>query len=331
MKVSVILPFHNSESTLERAIQSILDQTYADFELILIDNNSTDNSSNIAIEASQDARIVLLKEAQQGVVHAANRGLMEAKGIYIARMDADDWSFPDRLEKQMDLLDAESSIGLVAGEVEYDGDNPKKGFIDYLHWINEVTEPEAIYLNQFVEFPIVNPSMMFRRELVEKYGDFREGDFPEDYEFFLRLQQGGVRMKKMAIPVLKWNDLPTRLTRSHNNYSEEAFDRIKSIYLAEWLKKNNLHHPAIWVWGAGKKARRKSSLLSSNAIEIKGYVEVNAKKNAGDRPVIHFEQLPSCPDRFIVSFVAKWGARKKICEFLVSKGWKEGVDFILAA
>jgi len=228
--VSVVLPFYNADTTLKRAIQSILDQAYEDFELLLINNNSTDKSIEIARQALDDDRVKLIDEANQGVVHATNKGLKEARGKYIARMDADDWSFPDRLLVQVELLDSQKEIGLVSGKVEYEGENPKEGFLKYLAWINGVTEPEEIYLNQFVEYPVVNPSIMFRRELVGQFGNYGEGNFPEDYEFFLRLQQQGVRMKKVKIPVIKWNDLPNRLTRTHPNYSEDAFDHIKAKY-----------------------------------------------------------------------------------------------------
>ncbi|MCP4457244.1 MAG: glycosyltransferase [Cytophagales bacterium] len=331
MKVSVILPFYNAVQTLEIAIRSILDQTFQDFELLLIDNNSIDGSTEIARRALEDGRVRLIQESNQGVVYAANRGLEEACGSYIARMDADDWSFPNRLEKQVELLDTNPSIGLVSGGVEYFGKSPKEGFTKYLDWINGLVGINEIYLNQFVEYPIVNPSIMFRRELTEKFGVYKSGDFPEDYEYFLRLQQEGVRMKKADCAVIKWNDLPNRLTRTHVNYSEEAFDRIKSKYLQKWLKEHNPYYPNIWIWGAGKKARQKSVLLRNQEVEISGFIDVSVKNHSGDSPVIHFDSLPDQPDRFIVSYVSKWGARQEIQEFLKLKGWKEGIDFIMAA
>jgi len=327
----VILPFYNAENTLQRAIQSILDQTYSDFELILIDNNSTERSNEIAKEVLVDPRVQLIHEPEQGVVQAANLGMKASSGNYIARMDADDWSYPSRFESQVALLEAEPEVGLVSGLVGYHGEHPKDGFLKYLDWVNEVTKPQEIHLNQFVEYPIVNPSIMFRRELIDKYGAYHEGDFPEDYEFFLRLQQGGVQMKKVKSDVLKWSDLPNRLTRTHPSYTDEAFERVKSKYLTDWLQANNPNFPNIWIWGAGKVARKNSKMLSDRGVRIKGFIEVDKKNQSGDLPVLHFEELPEKPDRFIVSYVAKWGARAEIKQFLLGRGWKEGVDFILAA
>ncbi len=331
MRVSVILPYYNAELTLQRAIQSILDQTFRDFELILIDNNSTDLSNDIARSAKDDDRVRLYLEPRQGVVHAANRGLIESRGELIARMDADDWSYPARLQKQVELLSDDTSLGIVSGMVVYDGDSSNIGFIRYLEWVNKVIEPNDIWLNQFVEFPIVNPSIMFRSELINKFGGYMEGNFPEDYEFFLRLQQAQIRMKKLNIPVIKWNDRVGRLTRTHPCYSEEAFENVRSTYLAQWLKENNPYFPDIWIWGSGKKARNRGKKLTLEGVQIKGFIEVSDKHKSDNLPIIHFEELPKEVDRFIVSYVANWGARIKIKDFLTRIGWKEGVDFILAA
>lgn len=328
MIVSVVLPFRNAESTLGSAIQSILDQTFEEFELILVNNASTDNSVEV-VHSIKDPRIRLVNEPKVGVVHAANRGLKEAKGDYIARMDADDWSAPTRLKRQVELLVHKPEIGLVSGIVENLGE-PTAGFKQYLDWVNQVRSPEQIFLNQFVEYPIVNPSIMFRRDLINRFGDYKCGDFPEDYEFFLRLSTGGVRMQKVNEVVLKWNDLPCRLTRTHPSYSEEAFNKIKSNYLASWLKKNNQFDPQIWVWGAGKQARKRSSELESHGIQILGYIDVSRKERSGDLPVIHFDDLPDLPDRFIVSYVSNWGARDEIKAYLKGRNWREGMDFILA-
>ena len=138
-KVSVILPFFNSQSTLLRAIQSITNQSFKDLEVLLIDNASSDDSRKIAEEcAGKDSRIRVFSETKRGVVFAANRGFEESGGKYIARMDADDFSFPHRIEEQVQLLDSKDDIGLVAGLVKYAGDDRNKGFIHYVEWSNRI-------------------------------------------------------------------------------------------------------------------------------------------------------------------------------------------------
>ena len=111
--VSVVLPFYNSKNTLDRAIQSIVNQSFIDLEVLLIDNASTDASSEVARKwVENDPRVRLYTEEKSGVVYAANRGLEKANGTYIARMDADDVSFSDRIERQVRFLENHQDVGL---------------------------------------------------------------------------------------------------------------------------------------------------------------------------------------------------------------------------
>ena len=322
--VSVIIPFCNAPH-LNRAIRSILDQTFHDFELILVDNASDDGTSEIAKEyAIRDKRITLISEARKGVVWAMNSGIEAARGAFIARMDADDYSFPERLQWQLSEFTSDPSLGLVSGQVDYVGSN--EGFRLYVDWMNEIVDENDIRQNQFVEFPIANPSFMIKRSLFEKIGRFKEGDFPEDYEFFLRLQSLDVKMSKVKEVLIKWYDLPTRLTRTDARYATDAFYRVKAKYLAKWLKKHNPHHPKVLIWGAGRLSRRRSDYLLKYGIDIVCYIDLKIKPG-----VIHFEDIPDKDTSFIVSYVANRGARDEIRAFLTSRNYLEFRHFILAS
>ncbi|MEM9897059.1 MAG: glycosyltransferase family A protein, partial [Bacteroidota bacterium] len=252
--VSVVLPFRNSPF-LARAIQSILDQTYANFELLLINNNSDAESAAVAKSyEGRDHRIKYLHEARAGVAHAMNRGIQEASGNYIARMDADDYSFPNRLENQVAMLERNPVLSAVAGKVEYEGEKENRGFQLFVDWQNQLVAEQDIYNSQFVELPLVNPTLMFRSE-VFKDRLYRQGDFPEDYEFFLYLMSIDVCVGKSPECVLKWTDSSNRLSRTDVRYSRDAFYLCKTPYLVEWLKKNNPFFPKVWIWGGGKVAR----------------------------------------------------------------------------
>lgn len=184
-RVSVVLPYFNAEHTIERAVRSILEQTFCNFELILVNNHSTDQSANIAwLLASEDSRIKLMAEPKQGVSYAANTGNIAAKSEYIARMDADDVSHPTRLEKQVQLLDSQAEIGVASCLVNHLAHHDKtKGLEKFVNWCNDLQNPEDISLNRFIEAPVINPTVLFRRELPDLFGAFRHGNFPEDYEF----------------------------------------------------------------------------------------------------------------------------------------------------
>ncbi len=323
--VSVILPFYNAPY-LKDAINSILNQTFQDFELILIDNCSTDTSVAIAKSFNEHPKVTLVEERKRGVVHAANAGISVGRGQFFARMDADDIAFEKRLEIQVEKLQQDHITDVVSGLIEYLGSNDNKGFIHYINWLNTIISSKEIYLNQFVEFPIANPTMMFRRELFERYGLYNDGDFPEDYELFLRLQSNGVYMEKVEEKVLQWRDSENRLTRTDAKYTQAAFFKIKSKYLAAWLSKNNPYHPRIYVWGAGRLSRRRSEHLIDHGIDIVKYIDLRGGKN-----VIHYGDLPKDQSCFVVSYVANRGARVEIRNFLETRDYIEGVHYIMAS
>ena len=329
-KVSVVLPFFNAEKTLERAVRSVLNQTFSDFELILVNNNSTDESLNIAwLLSAEDERIKLLSEPRQGVTFAANTGNEAAIGEYIARMDADDVSHPERLEKQVELLDKNLEVGVASCLVQHIGHHELTGGLaKFVDWSNSLQTSEEIRFNCFIEAPVINPTVLYRRELLKRYGGYIHGDFPEDYEMWLRWISNGVNIKKVPEVLFDWYDSDSRLTRTDKRYSTDAFYRTKTEYLVKWLKKND--HPYVWVWGAGRITRQRTDLLKKKGIWIEGYIDVKERelKDACCIPFDHFNwEAPA----FILSYVANWGARDEIRNYLVSKGKTEGIDFILVA
>ncbi|HDR52516.1 MAG TPA: glycosyltransferase family 2 protein, partial [Mariniphaga anaerophila] len=244
-EVSVILPYFNAENTLANAVKSILNQTFSFFELLLVNNNSTDKSFSVAQAlAENDSRIRLLHETTQGVDHAMNCGLENSRGRFIARMDADDISHHERLEKQVRFLRENSDTGLVGSFVKYVPHSlGTGGFERFVQWSNSFQSAEDIEMYRFMEIPVVNPTILFRRELFEKLGGCRQGDFPEDYEMQLRFLDAGVKMAKLPEPLLEWHDYSTRLTRTDERYTTEAFFRIKARYFKKWSEQKNPFHP----------------------------------------------------------------------------------------
>ncbi|MEQ9442438.1 MAG: glycosyltransferase family A protein [Cyclobacteriaceae bacterium] len=329
--VSFILPFFNAENTIHRAISSIIAQTSSDWELILVDNGCTDSGYKIAQSLAQSSRqISLIIEDHPGVVHAFNTGLTHAQGTYIARMDADDISHPTRLEKQLALMEQQPEIGVVSGQVRYQSDLPQRGMKNYVDWVNALVVPEQIAINRFVELPMINPTLTFRRTCLEQLGSYRSGDFPEDYELMLRWLGQGVGMAKVPDVVLDWYDYPQRLTRTDDRYTTDAFYRIKTHYLADWLQQHNPFYPKIVVWGAGRKSRQRARLLEEKGIKIDAYIDVVRDKTQ-EHPCIFYQDIAPPGQYFVVSYVGNRGQREKIRDFLISRGYQEGVHFILAA
>jgi len=330
--VSVVLPYYNAETTLDRAIRSIVRQNMEDWELILVDNGSTDNSSRVAENhASGDLRIRLVYEPERGVVHASNTGCHIARGAYIARMDADDESLPQRLGLQSDFLNKHVDYGAVAGRVEHVGEpGSTGGFGRFVAWSNALVSYIDILNRRFIEQPLVNPSAMWRRETMLTHGLYRSGDFPEDYEMWLRWLQEGVKIGKLEEMVLKWYDSPGRLTRTHARYSDQAFYRVKSRYLAEWLEQHNPFHPSVWVWGASRISRRRARILEEYGVRITAYIDTKATRQL-DQRLVYYQDLPRAGKGFILTYIRQMDNREKIRGYLEEKGYTEGRDFLMVS
>ncbi|MEM1135267.1 MAG: glycosyltransferase family A protein [Bacteroidota bacterium] len=329
--ISIILPFYNAVNTLSIAIESILNQSFTNFELVLVDNFSTDGSWETSKSfAKNDNRIVLLRKRQKGVSFAFNKGLAASKGKFIARMDADDISYPNRLEKQFSFLQENPLISIVTTQVDTNLLPQNKGFQTFITWSNSLITPEQIALSRFIEQPVVNPTLMCRKVVFDKIGSYQQGNFPEDYDWFLRIFEGGLHIAKLSQKLFFWRDSSTRLSRTDNRYSIVAFYKTKAFYLAKWLKQNKPRHLKIAIWGMGKKSRQRSSLLKQHGIHIEAYVDVLKNINIGIT-YFYYENLPKPGMYFIISYVGNRGARNKIKFFLLRKGYQEGIDFILAA
>lgn len=180
-KISVIMPVYNGEKYLDEAIKSILNQSELDFEFIIVDDGSTDATKNI-IDQNPDNRIKYLKTNHGGIVNALNFGIRESSGVYIARMDADDISLPDRFKSQIEYLDSNSDVaicgtfaevineeGLAIGEMTF-----KEG---------SVTLSDLFFHNSFI-----HPSVMIRKKVLDSVGLYKEKfRHVEDYELWSRV------------------------------------------------------------------------------------------------------------------------------------------------
>ena len=334
--ISVVLPAFNAAEDLCASVASVLAQSDPDFELIVVDDGSTDGTLAVAERLrAGDERVRVVRIPHGGIVPALNAGLAVARAPLIARMDADDWSHPERHRLQRAFLDARPEVGLTASLVGFGGDRETHaGYASHVDWLNTIRTPSQIRLNRFVESPLAHPSVMFRRELVDLYGGYQDGEFPEDYELWLRWLDHGVEMGKVEEELLLWNDPPSRLSRTDSRYSFRAFYRCKAEYLARWLSRHNPFHPDVVVWGAGRETRKRAEFLVEHGVTIRAYIDIDPRKignTIAERPVLAEEQLPEAGSCFVLSYVAARGAREDIRARLGRRGYTEGADFLAAA
>ena len=334
MEVSVVMPVFNAAATIEDAVQSIRQQTFRDWELIVIDDGSTDGTPDILADCAElDRRVQPVFTQHFGIVSALTTGVELGRGEFIARMDADDISHPDRFAEQLSFLGQHVDMGLVGSLVEFGGDRAtSEGYALHVDWMNTIATPQQIALNRFIESPFAHPSVMFRRELIARYGGYRQGSFPEDYELWLRWMSAGVKMSKVPHTLLRWNDASERLSRKDLRYSTDAFYRCKANYLATWLQANVASNRPIIVWGVGRPTRKRADYLLEHRVDIRAYIDIDPEKQGrslSERPVLSPSEIPG--DAFVLVYVANRGARELIRAQLQSLGRIEGQDFLMAA
>ncbi|OSZ82627.1 hypothetical protein CAP35_05000 [Chitinophagaceae bacterium IBVUCB1] len=241
--VSVILLVYNGEKHLKEAIDSILKQTYNNFELIIVDDGSTDSSQQI-IQSYTDKRIILHKNASNmGLVNTLNIALPLCKGKYIARMDADDICLPDRLAKQVAYLNDNSDVIMIDSIMEYIDESGHR-----LNKYNSTSNsPVAIKYSLPYSNVLGHSSIMMRREPYIRYR-YRHTDF-EDYDLWLRLINDGYKIHKLPEPLLLYRIHNNSYTISNNrnkkrNYHIRTFNTKwyywKKISFTDKLKPFNL-------------------------------------------------------------------------------------------
>lgn len=189
--VTVLMPVYNGDKFLAAAIESILTQTFRDFELIVVDDGSFDSSNEIIKKYQiKDPRVILITQENEGIVAALNKALFSARGYFCMRMDADDVCLPDRIEKQLNFLKENSEVFVVGGQgyiIDEEGD-----FIRPLPVLVMHDEINDDLLYRFNSRAIIHPAVMFRTDEIRKIGGYRDGYlWAEDLDLFLRVAEVG--------------------------------------------------------------------------------------------------------------------------------------------
>jgi glycosyltransferase involved in cell wall biosynthesis len=181
--VSVVMPAFNAATFLDEAVQSILDQTFRDFEFIIVDDGSTDDTARILQKYTYaDDRVKVYRQENQGMIAALNRGCRMAQGQFIARMDADDISLPHRLERQLEFLKGHPEIGIVgtrASKIDEEG-----SIIGEWHL---PSNPKVLKWTLFFRVCVIHPTVLMRREILAKSNFYRsEAIYADDWDLWLR-------------------------------------------------------------------------------------------------------------------------------------------------
>ena len=204
------MPVFNAEETLAECLDSIFQQTLQNFEIVAVNDFSTDRSAEI-LRSYHDSRIHVVDNQNKGIVSALNRGLKLCQSDLVARMDADDVMYAQRLEKQFDVLSNKPDITLCATQArKFPEEIIRAGYIEYMRWQNACLTRQDIQNQIYIESPFAHPSVMFRKSRVAELGAYRDGEFPEDYELWLRLFHAGESMMKLDEVLIDWRESDSR-------------------------------------------------------------------------------------------------------------------------
>jgi glycosyltransferase involved in cell wall biosynthesis len=219
--VSVVISIYNNDWFLVEALQSILNQTYSNFEILIVDDGSTDNSLEL-IHNFTDERIKVITNQQNiGLTRSLQKAVRLSQGKYIARMDGDDISLIDRLRKQVDFLEKYQNIGIVGTPcILFDNDNPNIGIYSV------PSDDLEIRWRSLLTNPFAHPTIMFRKELVDTYDLNYDDSFSvaQDYELwtrFLKYTKGA----NLTEPLVKYR-IGQGITKTKRNLQLETNDRI---------------------------------------------------------------------------------------------------------
>lgn len=198
--VSVVMSVHNGERFLREAIDSVLAQTLADFELVVVDDGSADSTPQILGEyASSDSRIVVHRQANQGRATALNRGFAAALAPLVARLDADDVAVPDRLERQRQFLADHEAVAVVGGAVTF-VNAQSQPFADAQYPVTDAEIRRAFAHTT----PLVHPGVMLRKDGFERVGGYRPIFVEaEDVDLWLRIAERH-QLANLADPVVRY-------------------------------------------------------------------------------------------------------------------------------
>jgi glycosyltransferase involved in cell wall biosynthesis len=333
------MPVYNAENTLAECLDSIFRQSLQDFEIVAVNDFSTDGSLAI-MQSYHDARIRIIDNKIKGIVPALNLGLQSCQSDLVARMDADDVMYADRLQKQFDVLNTQAEITLCATQArKFPVEIIQQGYLEYMRWQNACLTKQDIENQIYIESPFAHPTVMFRRQRIIELGGYMDGDFAEDYELWLRLFHAGESMMKLDEVLLDWRESDHRLSRVSQRYSDTAFEKLRAQYLAKDMR---LQGREIVFWGAGRKTRQRMQYLIAQGIKPSAWIDIDNKK-VGKEYLGAKTYLPawlkpqdenSCDKEqqnkkpFVLNCVRNHGVRDLCRQFLDGAGYKMGKDYL---
>lgn len=268
-EVSILMPFKNSAKWISGTVKSIQNQDFLDWELIAVDDFSTDSSSDILHELStRDNRIKLYQNESSGIIPALQLALRKSNGDYITRMDSDDLMPECRLTKMLQALKLTPQKTIITGKVRYFSvDEVSEGYQKYESWLNERILKNDFFDHIFRECVVASPNWIARKAELMEHNIFQELVYPEDYDMTFRWMNGGFSIQGIEDLTLLWREHPERTSRNSKVYQQNSFFELK----LSWLIQLYPNVKSIGIIGFGQKGKICASFLNNSKISFSIY------------------------------------------------------------
>lgn len=327
-KVSIIMPFKDEELYLKACLDSIIGQEYTFWELIAVDDHSSDRSFQILKQYQEsDPRIKLFQNSDSGLISALNTGYAHAEGAYVTRMDADDIMTTARVSSMVHQLQ-EHGIGHIAvGLVNYFSDTQlMDGYKNYEKWLNGLTLLGENFKEIYKECVVPSPCWMVHREDFDIVGGFDSEIYPEDYDLCFRFYAQKLKIIPCDQIFLLWRDYPTRSSRTSKLYEDNQFINLKVHYfVAIDYDPNRI----LYVWGAGTRGKKIAKEFKNKGLDIKWVCNNEKKigKNIYGFTIQSDESISYNVNPQLIIAVANIDEQSEIKSTLNSKGLESGEDY----
>ena len=317
VKVSVIIPAYNGDRFLGKAIDSVLQQTYQDYEIIVVDDGSTDNTAQIAQQFGDAVRY--FSQSNQGVAASRNLGLAAALGDYIAFLDQDDIFLPHKLSSQVALLEQDTDLGIVNSGWQICQGNEIDGSLREIESAVQPWQqiPELSAANLIVWKPVFLGAMLFRRNWLERIGGFDTTlEQTPDVDLVMRLA-------KIGCPAAWVEQITVKYRQHEKNASKNALLQAQELnqITASFFTQSSLT-PEVKTLEA--KSRYQSLIWSAWRLHETGYLA--EMKDYLSQSQAYSQQYPTeIPLNWIESFKnysAEYGKQFEVSALIASREWQ---------
>ena len=326
--LSLLMPFKNTAGFLPECLQSICQQDFEDWELIAVDDHSTDPSRSLLLQwAEKDPRIRVVPNEGRGIIPALRTAYSHSQGQLISRMDSDDKMAQGRLKAMAGQLLKHGQEHIALGLVKYFSHRGiSNGYARYEAWLNGLTREGRNYDEIYKECVIPSPCWMAFREDLEACGAFRPNRYPEDYDLCFRFYEAGLRCLPSSEILHFWRDYDHRTSRTSEHYAQNYFLDIKLHY---FLKLDRDPRRPLVVWGAGSKGKTIAKNLKAGGYRFRWLCDNPRKigKTIYGIAMEHYTVLDMLPKAQSIITVANEEAQGDIRTYLGARGHKPMADY----